>query len=176
MGDERETPRPGGGKGQVEVVVGPHADNFSLNLAPGEKAEISRIIYFGFRNKVDLDCWKLHRYINDIYPRRTMPVIYNTWLSNFDSFTYDSLHEQAIIASRIGAEYFVVDAGWFADAMNWWNRSDNLEENRNGSFVGRMKEFSDMIHSLGMKFGLWFEIGGAMDASEAVRLHKDSPD
>ena len=163
----------GGGKGQVEVVVGPDADNFSLNLAPGEKAEISRIIYFGFRNKVDLDCWKLHRYINDIYPRRTMPVIYNTWLSNFDSFTYDSLHEQAVIASRIGAEYFVVDAGWFADAMNWWNRVGDWEENRNGSFVGRMKEFTDMIHSLGMKFGLWFEIERATDASEAVRLHKD---
>lgn len=95
----------GGGKSEVEVVIGSDADNFNLSLAPGENAGLSEIIYFGFRNKTDLDCHKLHRYMDDIAPRRTMTVIYNTWLSNFDSFTFDSLRDKAVIASRIGAEY-----------------------------------------------------------------------
>ena len=163
----------GGGKSEVEVVIGSDADNFNLSLAPGENAGLSEIIYFGFRNKTDLDCHKLHRYMDDIAPRRTMTVIYNTWLSNFDSFTFDSLRDKAVIASRIGAEYFVVDAGWFADAMSWWNSVGDWKENQSGGFSGRMREFSDIIHSLGMKFGLWFEIERATKASESVNLNRD---
>ena len=49
-----------GGKSEVEVVIGPDADNFNLSLAPGENAGLSEIICFGFRNKTDLDCHKLY--------------------------------------------------------------------------------------------------------------------
>ena len=163
----------GSGKSRVEVTIGPDADSFRLTLASGETRTLSDIIYFSFKNKTDLDCYKLHRYMNRIAPRRTIPVIYNTWLANFDSFTYESLSEQAAIAAKIGAEYFVVDAGWFAEPMKWWGSTGDWKECLTSGFAGRMREFSDYIHGLGMKFGVWFEIERAGGESESVKCHPD---
>ena len=36
-----------------------------------------------------------------------------------------------------------------------------------------MKEFSEKVHEMGMKFGLWFEIERAVADSESVKLHPD---
>lgn len=163
----------GGGRSQVAVSLGPAAKTFELKLAPGESVEFADIIYFEFKNKTDLDCCKLHRYINRIAPRRVMPVIYNTWLSEFDWFTYDSLQKQAELAAQIGAEYFVVDAGWFGEAGNWWSSVGDWEEYRRGAFAGHLKDFSDKVHGLGMKFGLWFEIERATSVSNAVKKHPE---
>ena len=41
------------------------------------------------------------------------PVIYNTLLYRFASFTVEQLRQQLAAAKKIGCEYFVVDAGWF---------------------------------------------------------------
>jgi alpha-galactosidase len=163
----------GGGKCQVEIVMGPHAKSFALKLVPAESLEYSKIIYYEFRNKTDLDCYKLHRYMNKRYPRRSLPVLYNTWLATFDRFTYDTLLEQAILASQIGVEYFIVDAGWYGEVGRWWACVGDWKENQNGAFAGRMKEFSEKVHEMGMKFGLWFEIERAVADSESVKLHPD---
>ena len=48
-----------------------------------------------------------------------------------------------------------------------------LERKQNGAFAGRMKEFSEKVHEMGMKFGLWFEIERAVADSESVKLHPD---
>jgi alpha-galactosidase len=162
-----------GGKSQIEISMGPYAKNFALTLNSGESLELSKIIYYEFENERDLDGHKLHGYMNRTAPRSCMPVIYNTWLSTFDRFTYDSLLEQANLASQIGAEYFVVDAGWFGEEGNWWGTVGDWKENFEGAFAGRMKEFSDKVRDLGMKFGLWFEIERASPSSESVKSRPD---
>jgi len=163
----------GGGKSRVEVTMGPSAKRFELKLEPGECLEYARIIYYEFRNKTDLDCWKLHRYLNKIAPRRSMPVIYNTWFSAFDWFTFESLEKQVELAAKIGAEYFVIDAGWFGEAGNWWQSVGDWEEYQHGALKGRMKDISDKARALGMKFGLWFEIDRAAPAAKSPGLHPD---
>ena len=105
----------GDDKSIVEVRVAIDDKNLNIKLKKGEKIELPKILYYTFKNKVDMDCYKLHRYLNKNCKRKHMPVIYNSWLSDFDNISYDGLTKQAKLAAKLGVEYFVVDAGWFGN-------------------------------------------------------------
>ena len=106
------------------------------------------------------------------FPRKEMPLFYNTWLYKFTDFTPEDLFLQAEYASKLGLEYFVVDAGWFGNGeQDWFTTVGDWEENLQGGLWGRMKELSKKVNDLGMKFGLWFEPERAAEASKSVKNH-----
>ncbi|MBE6590386.1 MAG: alpha-galactosidase, partial [Ruminococcaceae bacterium] len=142
-------------------------------LAPGEELTLPAILYYEFYNKLDLDAYRLHRYCNDTYPARSMPVIYNTWLSRFDDISYDILAQQLDYVKRLGAEYFVIDAGWFGPPHTWSASVGDWEECKTASMAGRMREFSDLVRAKGLKFGLWFEPERATRMARAPKEHPD---
>ncbi len=162
-----------GYKRRCDVELGLCCDNFLYELKSGESLELPEILYYEFKNKVDLDAFKLHRYANERFPARSFPIIYNTWMSKFDDFTYESLCEQLEKAQQIGCEYFVIDAGWFGPPHSWGGSVGDWEEYKDGSLKGRMKEFSDEVRKAGLKFGLWFEIERAYQVSNAVTTHPE---
>ncbi len=86
-----------------------------------------QILSYEVRNKVDMDAWKIHHYMNQKYPRRELPVIYNTWLCRFEAITFENVANQIPLASELGAEYFVIDAGWFGKG-GFWNCRGDWEE------------------------------------------------
>lgn len=157
----------------VDVELGINEKGFSYTLAPDESLELPEILYYEFKNKADLDAYKLHRYCNDIKPARTLPLVYNTWLSNFDDISYDSLMKQLEAAKDLGMEYFTIDAGWFGKPRCWADNVGDWEEELAASVAGRMKEFSDKVREYGLKFGLWFEIERASLTSKTVREHPE---
>lgn len=163
----------GGIPAYVDLELGVHKDGLRLTVAPGETVELPEILYYPVKNRVDLDAYKLHRYYNKKYPRRTQPVVYNTWLYQFDSFTYESLLSQVPLAKKLGAEYFLVDAGWFGVGKNWWNCVGDWEENLTGGLCGHTKDLADAVRSAGMKFGFWLEGERANVESKAPALHPD---
>ena len=126
----------GGIPAYVDLELGVHKDGLRLTVAPGETVELPEILYYPVKNRVDFDAYKLHRYYNRRYPRAKQPVVYNTWLYQFDSFTYESLLSQVPLAKKLGAEYFLVDAGWFGVGKNWWNCVGDWEENLTGGLCG----------------------------------------
>ena len=69
---------------KIVVDLGITDYNFDLKVAPGEKVEMPEIICYEIRNKLHMDCYKLHNYMHNKYPRRKMPVIYDTWMYKFD--------------------------------------------------------------------------------------------
>ena len=142
---------------KVVVELGIADYNFHLTIAPGEEVKLPEIICYETKNRLDFDCYKLHNHMHTKYPRRDLPMIYNTWLYRFTSFTTELLMKQAELASEMGLEYFVVDAGWFGRGKLWYSIAGDWEENLTGGFCGRMKEFADYVRSLGMKFGFWLE-------------------
>ncbi len=141
----------------VFVEIGINSRNFSYTLCPGESLDLPEILYYEFKNKLDLDAWRLHRYWNDTYPAKKLPVVYNTWMANFDGITFDYLSKQLDVAAELGVEYFVVDAGWFGPVKEWSVSVGDWQEHPESELRGRMKEFSDRVRGKGLKFGLWFE-------------------
>ena len=157
----------------VVVECGVWSENFHYTLPAGEELRLPEIIFYEFKNKVDLDCAKMHLAINKAYPRKHMPVVYNSWLYKFDHFTYDDLIAQLAVAKRIGIEYFVVDSGWFGLSNSWWGQRGNWVENTNFGFKGRMREFADEVRKAGLKFGFWLEPESAFPNTPVMNEHPE---
>ncbi len=163
-----------GGEASIVVVeMGIKPDGLCMKLAPGEVCALPGVIAYDIRNKLDMDAWKLHAYMNERYPRREMPVIYNTWLARFDKITFDNVADQIGRARELGVEYFVIDAGWFGDGPDMWGNRGNWYENTTAGFEGRMAELSDAVRASGMGFGFWLEIESADRLAKVLAEHPD---
>ena len=162
-----------GGKKTVAVEMGICPRNFSYILKNEETLELPEILYYEFTNKNDIDAYKLHRYCNSTLEKNSLPIAYNTWMSDFDRIGYDKLMPQLEKAAFIGAEYFVIDAGWFGAPNKWHSLVGDWEECLTGSMQGRMKDFADAVREKGLKFGLWLEIERAAAGSNAVGSHPE---
>lgn len=95
---------------EAVAEIGVNSENFSLSLSAGEALSTPEVVFYECKNFVDLDCAKLHQFCLSHYPRKQMPVIYNTWLANFDGINPDFICSQIPKAAAIGCEYFVIDA------------------------------------------------------------------
>ena len=162
-----------GERADIVFEAGVASENFHYTLPAGEELRLPEIIFYEFKNKVDFDCAKMHLAINKAYPRKHMPVVYNSWLYKFDHFTYDDLIAQLAVAKRIGIEYFVVDAGWFGLSNSWWGQRGNWVESTTFGFKGRMREFADEVRKAGLKFGFWLEPESAFPNTPVMNEHPE---
>ena len=156
----------------LEIEIGVNDCNFSVSLASGEELELPEILFYEIRNKLDLDCYKLHYYAYKNYPRREVPVVYNTWLYRFEKIDFESVASQVKRAKELGVEYFVIDAAWYGQGDMWACRGD-WYENQKEVFCGRMSELADLVRENGMKFGFWLEIESAGSQSKMREIHRD---
>ena len=162
----------GGEPTKVEVEIGINNYNFCVELGAGEELRLPEIIYYDVRNQTDLDCYKIHNYANKKYPRKEMPVIFNTWLYKFEKINFENVVSQVAKAAELGVEYFVIDAGWYGEG-NFWNCRGDWEESQKGGFEGRMRELSDVVREYGMKFGFWLEIESGGADAKVLSNHSD---
>jgi alpha-galactosidase len=88
-------------------------------------------------------------------------VTFNTWFAYGTNVNEDSMMYEIRHAATVGADLFVLDAGWYegADTTNTGDFDQGL-----GSWVADPARFPDGIqslvayaHSLGIKFGIWVE-------------------
>jgi len=162
------------GKYAVTVVeLGILDYNFDVTLAPNEEISLPRILCYEFTNKTDMDCWKLHNYMHTHYPRKAMPVIYDTWMYCFDYISCENVIAQIAPAAELGVEYFFIDAGWFGKGKNWTKSVGDWEENTVTGFQGHMIDVANAVRAAGMKFGIWLEPERADPLSDSVRDHPD---
>jgi len=162
-----------GERANAVVEIGINRENLSLNLKQGESIKTPDVIFYEFTNKLDMDSFKLHNYWHNNYSKKPIPITYNTWLANFDKISYENVTSQIEIASRLGVEYFVIDAGWFGKDDNWWDSRGDWSENLTGGLCGRMIDISNDVRAHNMKFGLWFEIESASPNSDIVKMHPE---
>ena len=75
-------------------------------------------------------------------------------------------------ALELGAEIFLMDAGWFGSKDKWWYqvRGDYYE---NELLENSMSQIFDIARSKGLKIGLWVEIEGITFESELYKKHPD---
>ena len=88
-------------------------------------------------------------------------VTYNTWFAYGTAVDETTMREEMDHAASLGAELFVIDAGWYtgADTDNPSDFDQGLGtwEVDASRFPNGMIPLKDYAHGLGMKFGIWVE-------------------
>ncbi|MFC9693434.1 glycoside hydrolase family 36 protein [Kribbella sp. NPDC056951] len=85
-----------------------------------------------------------------------MPVVFNDFMNTLvGDPTTDKLLPLIDAAADVGADYFCIDAGWYADG-DWWNTVGAWQPSTN-RFPNGLGEVIDRIHARGMVPGLWLE-------------------
>lgn len=165
------------GYDQTRLVMGMNDETFSWRLEPGEVFHSPECIMaysdFGLGWLSNL----LHRFIRDHIVRgewqyKRRPVLINNWEATGMNFNKDKLIKIAKSASELGVEMMVLDDGWFGkrddDTSGLGDWKVNTEK-----LGGTLQELSQEIHTMGMKFGLWFEPEMISEDSDLFRAHPD---
>jgi alpha-galactosidase len=105
-------------------------------------------------------------------PGTLRPIVYNSWEATGWAVNEANQKRLAAMASRIGAELFVMDDGWFgardgdaAGLGDWSVKTDN--------FPSGLDPLIAEVHRLGMRFGLWVEPEMVNPDSDLYRAHPD---
>ena len=137
------------------LMVGYNASSapFCRHLAPGEtfvSAESLTSFYSGTAED-GLDDWRA--LVRSRLPRleSSDTVMYSSWIPLYKSISEQTIRDLAERAASMGFTAFVIDDGWFLPESDW---SIDAEK-----FPRGLEPVAAHIHSLGLKFGLWFNIG-----------------
>ena len=158
---------------RVVLETGFHDRALRLSVNAGECIELPTVIFFSAESKTDLDAYKLHEWYNENFPKKTLPILYNSWLYCFDQLNIEDIFRQVDCAADMGFEAFMIDAGWFGNGEDWGSSVGDWEENTVSGPCGRLLEISERVRQRGMIFGLWFEPERAASTSRAVSEHPD---
>lgn len=142
-------------------LSGPNAQEnaWYKELAPGERFEsVKASVALGLDFNAALGELTKYRRIlfKNIPENAAMPVIFNDYLH---CLWADPTEEKELpvidLAADLGAEYFVMDAGWYADGV-WW---DTVGEWKpvDWRFPNGIKKVFDYVREKGMKPGIWLE-------------------
>ena len=104
---------------------------------------------------------------------RKLPVIFNDYMNCLEGDPTTAKELPLIdAAAAAGCEYFVIDAGWYAELNEKWWGSVGAWQPSKTRWPGGLQKVLDRIRSKGMVPGLWLE-------PEVVGIHsplKDKPD
>ncbi|GAA1520695.1 glycoside hydrolase family 36 protein [Kribbella lupini] len=85
-----------------------------------------------------------------------MPVVYNDYMNTLlGDPTTEKLLPLIDAAADVGADYFCIDAGWYAEG-DWWNTVGAWQPSTT-RFRNGLGEVIERIHARGMVPGLWLE-------------------
>lgn len=162
---------------EARIALGAGVKVRGLALAPGERLRLPDVHVGFFRGGPVGGTNALRRHLYEqvcptycgkpVLPR----VSYDHWFGIANGLNMDVMKRQAARAARLGVEVFVVDAAWFPgdfpDGVGNWNEADRKK------FPDGLEPLAEHVRSLGMDFGLWFEVERAAEGTAAVREHPD---
>ena len=88
-------------------------------------------------------------------------VTFNTWFAYSTRVDQDSMNEAIDAAARVGADLFVLDAGWYRGAGR--NGDDDFTSGLGSytadpaRFPSGLRSLAERAEALGLRFGLWVE-------------------
>ena len=152
-----------------------------LVLAPGETLALPKVhvgVFVG-HSAHQADAFNsVRRYVRDaIAPdvegqRPHALVAYHHWFGIEENLSETLLMKQADRAAELGAEYFEVDAAWFAGGVsNFADGVGNWERVDAAKFPIGLEPLADYVRAKGMRFGLWFEPERARKGSDWLTQH-----
>lgn len=145
-------------------------------IAPGESIMLPEV-HFGL-NHVSFDdtiqSWHsyLRRHVLYRVGEGRQPIIYNHWGYMQHELSEEGLLREVDIAAEVGAELFMVDAGWYADANTPWPETSGDWQAGN-RLPNDLFPVFDYARSKGLLCGMWVEIESAGNASKLAAEHPD---
>jgi alpha-galactosidase len=106
------------------------------------------------------------------HPKSARPLVLNTWEAVY--FDHDPARLEALArkAAAIGVERFVLDDGWFMARRHDRAGLGDWEVDP-AVWPDGLEPLADLVRSLGMQFGLWFEPEMVNLDSDLARNHPD---
>jgi alpha-galactosidase len=163
---------------RLSVAMGPFAADPALRVLAANETICSPAVHLGHLH-ADFDgCVQaLHRHIRaTVLPSRPSPLA-PLIEANHRGYLIDCEDEAGIrreidMAADLGAELFVVDAGWYGPEPNRWSR--NVGDWYAGAWLPNdLFPVIEHAHRRGLLFGLWVEIESIGANS---RLRQEHPD
>ena len=161
----------------TRVAAGLNDWDWAWHLAPGESFETPWLATgytaagWGQLSR-NLHRYELRHVLPTAFADQLRPVLYNSWEAVTFGVNETQQMELAERAARLGAEYFVVDDGWFGDrdhdraGLGDWQTNPVKFPNGLGPLIAKVNE-------LGMEFGLWVEPEMVNPDSDLYRTHPD---
>lgn len=149
--------------------------HWTKNLAADEKFVTPSAYVSVVKGDLTKACATLTKYHETLYKlpksEENLPVIYNEYLYSWGRPTMENIRPQLKKAKEFGAEYFVIDAGWFSE-VNDGNLGDwNVIKSK---FPNGLSEFASEVKSAGMqKGGVWYEFESVTSNSEIFARRGD---
>jgi alpha-N-arabinofuranosidase len=173
----RGTQRVPGEAGDLRVELGLRGDfNGPIAIAPGEALELPAVAFTVTSGDLDDAANALHRYQRQFVvprnPANNPPLVqFNSWYPFPGKMNIADMKRCADIAAKIGAEVFVLDAGWY-NKVDWCRELGDWQPDRK-AFPKGTAELAEHVHSQGMRFGIWMEIECLGGQSEMFKRHAD---
>lgn len=139
-------------------------EGYTMALAAGENWTSPAAFMGLYRGDLDDAAHIQHAYMRSAVvpptPAEFPWVQYNTWFAHLVDYDEALLRREAELAARLGAEVFVIDAGWWEPSRR---TSDNFTTGLGAwkpsteKFPNGIPAFGNYVRSLGMRFGIWVE-------------------
>jgi alpha-galactosidase len=174
---ERPTGDAAAAQNSLRVEMGLRGDfNGPIALAPGATLELPAVAFTVTSGDLDDAANALHRYQRQFVvprnPANDPPLVqFNSWYPFPGKMNVADMKRCADVAAKLGAEVFVLDAGWY-NKVDWCRELGDWHADRN-AFPKGTAELAQYVHSRGMKFGIWMEIECLGDQSEMIKRHAD---
>lgn len=98
-----------------------------------------------------------------------LPLFFNEYCTTWGEPSDKKITEILKVINGNDFDYFVIDAGWYADSVKGWQ--DNMGDwiVADDLFPNGIKAVVDKIKSAGMKAGIWFELEVVGKDAEALK-------
>jgi alpha-galactosidase len=142
---------------------------------PGREFVLPGAAFTAVEGDVDDAANRLHRFQRRLVPRGPandpLLVQFNSWYPFPGRLRVDDMKRCADIAAELGAEVFVLDAGWF-NRKNWSREIGDWKHDP-VAFPNGVEELAGHVHGIGLKFGIWVEIENLGVDSQMIKEHPE---
>lgn len=163
---------------RLYVRIGPFAADPTLRiLDPGETISTPAAHIGHLHADLDGCVQALHRHVRTTVLPPQLPDKHQLIEANHRGYIADHEDEDGIrreidMAAEVGAELFVIDAGWYGREPNNW--AQNVGDWFAGPWLPNdLYPLIDHAHQKGLLFGLWVEIEGIGANSRLLEEHPD---
>ena len=164
-------------EGDLDVDLGMRFDfGGALSLEAGQSFSLPEVAFTSTAGDIDEAANQMHRYqreyafahnpVND-----PLLVQFNSWYPFQGKMNIEEMKRCAALAAKLGAEVFVLDAGWY-NKKNWSTELGDYKADPI-AFPHGIEELASYVRQLGMKFGIWVEIENIGKESLMYREHPD---
>ncbi len=161
----------------LHMRVGPTAAQPQRVIDPGETVTTPKVHIAMLQADLDECVQTWHRHIRanvlaDTPKDRRGLVIYNHWAYQTHDMCEEGLLREIDVAAEIGAEVYIVDAGWYGPKGTDWYEyvGDWKAGNR---LPNGLRPVSDYAHKKGLRFGAWFDIERMGPKSLTAKEHPE---